>query len=122
MRRFIAMIAVTAFVLSSCSHAVEVPPEQFEAQSQLPLRARIVRTTGGEEYKMQKFAISDSTLVILQLSQSDVRYEKSKLPISLPLKEIESMKAIDQRGPLFFFALGLFAVVLLTSVSVSLGG
>lgn len=109
-------------MLSSCSHAVEVPPEQFQAQSRLPLRSHVVRTTGGEEYKALKFGITDSTLVILQLSQKDVRYGNATFPISLPLEEIESMKAIDQRGPLFFFALGLFAVILLTSVSVSFGG
>jgi hypothetical protein len=86
------------------------------------LRDHVVRTTGGEEYRVQKFAVTDSTLVILQLNQSDARYKNAKLPISLPLEEIETMKAIDRRETGFFVLVALGLLVAISAVSISLGG
>jgi hypothetical protein len=72
----------------------------------------------GSSYKFRKFSVTDSTLVIRELSKSDERYGKADLPIILPLADVESMETKDARetGFLFFattallvFIAGMFA-------------
>jgi hypothetical protein len=115
--RHLALI-LTAFLVTGCSGTKQVPREEFEAVSRQPLSFHQIFMADGSSYKFRKFSVTDSTLVIRELSKSDERYGKADLPIILPLADVESMETKDARetGFLFFattallvFIAGMFA-------------
>lgn len=120
-RRSLTVILVVTLIVAGCTKAVDVPREQFEATSHAPTGLHTIRTTDGSVYTVLRFSVTDSTLVIQSLDQSDGRYKKVALPIVLLLGDVESMETRDWRDRMFFVLVGLGVVVFIVVGIASFG-
>lgn len=78
-------------MLSACTKAIDVPAEQFEAASKDNSNTYRIRLKRNAEYRVQQFALTDSTVVISMLSPADQSYKTTPLPLVLSRDEIESI-------------------------------
>ncbi len=64
-------------------------------------------------YVVRRFALTDSTLVIEKLHQTDERYNRTELPIVVPRADVESISKYELDKDRTFWALvGASATVL----------
>jgi hypothetical protein len=94
--------AITASLLLACAQTTVIPMEEIEAEAGQTFRARghwDITTAGGVRYRAETFAVTDSTLVIIdgkrvRTANSGVHgsltseYEEVPLPLTLALDEV----------------------------------
>lgn len=115
MRRCLTLVTC-ALLLGGCSHMVEVPRDQFAAASHDEDTAYHIRTLSGDEYQVGAFQVSDTMLVITELSPTDPRYGSSALPIALHLADIQSVTREKRRPMLLIGALAVGAFIAAVAV------
>jgi len=113
--RILSLLLIPLF-LGACSHAVDVPRNQYDDTSRLYDVDHKIRTVSGEEYHSAEFWVTESMLVISKLSPSDPRYQKVELPLSIPLSDVASVQRIDSGPPLWAVGVGVAAFVAVMAV------
>src|SRR5262245_1651602 len=96
-------IALIGILASACARTVEYPRDDFETASRDD-RPRIVMMTDGSQYIVQKFSLTDSTLVVEDLSSTDSRFKQVDWPIPVPFTEVPSIKKREPRCELVVYA------------------
>ncbi|HET6349451.1 MAG TPA: hypothetical protein VFH88_10260 [Candidatus Krumholzibacteria bacterium] len=118
-----AAFALLALVFTSgCTGHVEIPREQFEAATHDDYLSHRIRTKRGGEYVVQRFAFTDSTLVISTLSPADARYRGARLPIILPRSDVESVAGVKSNGWVPIVVVGFTATMIALLVVWGNGG
>ena len=89
-KRMISLV-VAALLFSSCSKAVKIPHDQLGAEEYRKPGSYRVKLHGWNEYNVRRFSMTDSTVVIEELLESDDRYKLKKhdMPIVVPMKDVE---------------------------------
>ncbi len=83
---------VTALLLAfllGCAQAVIVPDEELTKDGDYSGLYRI--HTIDDQYLVQRFAVRDSTIEILELARSDGRYGAVGMPVTVSLKDVTSV-------------------------------
>ncbi|HEX6941530.1 MAG TPA: hypothetical protein VF128_01315 [Gemmatimonadaceae bacterium] len=113
--RYIALLAC-ALTVPGCTRAIDVPPASYEQAARID-DVHTIRTRAGDSYLARRFAVSDSTLIIDELSPDD-GHDRARLPLTFPRSTIESIERMEHRPPLYVavIGVGLFiaAIALLT--------
>ena len=106
-------IAVAVLLVAACSRTIDVPREQFDASSKKVDHTHSIWTLSGDEYRVESFQATDSSLVISALNRSDPRHAKAGLPISIPLDSVKTVQRIDHRPPTWVIVgtVGAFVLV-----------
>ncbi len=99
LRRAVAVIlAVSLF--AACTKAVDIPRDDFESAAKAESAHHRIELKDGSEYIVNEFSLTDSTMVIEKLNGGDLRYNEAKLPIVLPIGDVESVSRLETRkGP-----------------------
>ena len=113
--RILSLLVIPLF-LGACSHAVNVPRNQYDDTSLLYDVDHKIRTVSGEEYHSAEFWVTESMLVISKLSPSDPRYQTVELPLSIPLSDVASVQRIDHGPPIWAIAVGVGAFIAVMAV------
>ncbi len=122
LRRMVASLAIV-MIVSGCGGYVEIPRGQFEVASHDEDAIHRVLKQGGEEYLVNQFTLTDSTLVIVSLAPNDRRYHHIPLPIELKLDDINSIHRVDNGPPAWtIIALGAVGVGLFVAAVAWLSG
>jgi hypothetical protein len=101
MRRFVALLTLVTLEICGCSKAVVVPREELDsAEYRKPGNYRN-RLHGWNEYHARRFSMTDSTVVIDELLQSDDHYKvmRHDMPIVVPLKDVENISVMKTNWP-----------------------
>src|SRR5262249_50686779 len=93
MRAAVASVTAAAFLLAGCSKAVRVPNETLRPSTEWKGLHRV--TTKTDHYTTRYFSITDSTLVITKLGGSDDHYGIAKLPLTIPLADVQSVEKLE---------------------------
>jgi hypothetical protein len=113
LRRSIALILIV-FMAAGCSKPVEIPHDQFESAAREEHARHRIQKIDGSHYTVERFSLTDSTVVIEKLNRTDARYKRTALPIVVPLSDVESISKYELDKDRSFFALvGAGAVALL---------
>jgi len=113
---------VIAMIASGCGGYTEIPREHFEAASHDEAIHRVMKR-GGEEYLVNQFTLTETTLVIVSLAPNDRRYHRVTLPIELPLDDVASIQRVDNGPPGWtIIALGVVGVGLFIAAVAWLSG
>ena len=121
-RRILASLVIV-MIVGGCGGYVEIPREQFEAASHDESAIHRVIGPNGEEYLVNQFTVSDTTLVIVSLAPNDSRYHRIMLPIELPLGDVTSIKRVENGPPSWtIIAIGAAGVGLLIAAVAWLSG
>ena len=113
LRRIVASLVI-ATIVSGCGGYVEIPREKFDAASHDESAIHRVVLRSGEEYLVNHFTLTDTTLVVMSLAPNDPRYQRVVRPIELPLDDVASIQRIDNGPPGWtIIALGVVGVGLL---------
>ncbi len=115
LRRLICVVLI-AGMTTGCSKAVEIPRDQFEAAAGEESARYRVEMTDGSQYTVERFSLTDSTVVIEELGPSDERYKRAVLPIVLPLGDLEAIARYEFDKDRSFFALVGAGVVALAII------
>jgi hypothetical protein len=114
---------VIAMIASGCGGYVEIPREQFEAASHDESAIHRVIKQSGEEYLVNHFTLTDTTLVIMSLAPNDRRYQRVVRPIELPLDDIASIQRVENGPPSWtIIAIGVVGVGLFIAAVAWLSG
>ena len=112
LRRSIALILIV-FMAAGCSKPVEIPRDQFEAATREEHARHRIQMVDGSYYTVQRFSLTDSTVVVEKLNPTDPMYKRTALPIVVPLGDVESISKYELDKDKSFFALvGAGAVAL----------
>ncbi len=102
MRALIATLAGLLFLIhSSCSTMRAMPETDYEAADPAGNKMHKLTTTDGRVYEFKKFAVTDSALVILEVtsfgrsSWSD-DMSRIKTPVVIPWVEIQSLERAER--------------------------
>jgi hypothetical protein len=95
-RRVVAWIALVALATMSCSRAVMIPQWQVTSEEYRKPGDYRIRLHGWNEYHARRFSMTDSTIVIEELLQSDDHYKlmRHDMPIVVPLKDVENISVM----------------------------
>ena len=123
LRRIVASLVI-ATIVSGCGGYVEIPREKFDTASHDESAIHRVVLRSGEEYLVNHFTLTDTTLVVMSLAPNDPRYQRVVRPIELPLDDVASIQRIDNGPPGWtIIALGVVGVgLLIASVAWLTGG
>lgn len=111
-----------AMIVSGCGGYVEIPREKFEAASHEEAIHRVLERSG-EEYLVNHFTLTDTTLVIMSLAPNDRRYHRVVRPIELPLDDITSIQRVENGPPAWtIIAVGVVGVGLFIAAVAWLSG
>lgn len=96
----IALVLV-ASLLTGCSKSVVVPREDLTKDEYRKDGDYRIKLHGWNEYHARRFSITDSTVVIEELKQSDDRYELKKydMPIVIPREQVEYIGEMKTNWP-----------------------
>jgi hypothetical protein len=123
MLHHVAVFTLLVFVASGCTKAVDVPRERFEAASRDPSKTHRVRMESNAEYVVRHFSLTDSTLVIHELSPADANYRLSLVPIRLPLADVQSVERVESNNVLPVVVIGgIFVMLALIDAAFGSGG
>jgi len=106
---FLIVVWISVVALATgCSRGVEVPRTQLESEEYRKPGDYRIRLHGWNEYHARCFAMTDSTVVIEELLQSDDHYKlmRHDLPIVLPLKDVENISVMKTNWPVTGLILG----------------
>jgi hypothetical protein len=67
----------------------------------------------GDEFAVRRFTVTDSTIVIDDLSPTDIRFDAVDLPIVLRRSDVVAIERVEGRGQLFFIVIPAAVVLLL---------
>lgn len=108
----ITRVLLTTFItLVGCSRTVDVPMNDLESVHDRKARHH-VRMLDGSRYSVRQFTVTDSTLVIDDLSPTDVRKGAVTEPIVLPRDSIASVERLEGRQYEIFGIAAVIAVLL----------
>ena len=93
-------LCVTGLFAISCTKSVYVPPTSYDEVESSRAKHWRVKTTDEQTYWVERFTITDTTLVIEQASRlytapgetEPQNIEESDLPIVLPLSEVAALE------------------------------
>ncbi len=117
-RSFVALCIV--FVTAGCSKAINVPLDQVESVQDPKQRHRI-HMKDGTEYAVRRFAVTDSTIVIHDLSPTDIRSDVVSEPIVLSRGSVASVERIEDRHDDIFGVFALLVVLVTIGGAIALG-
>jgi hypothetical protein len=117
LRRTIAIVLL-ASIATGCSKTVNVPLDQVESVQDRKARHHI-HMSNGDEYAVRRFTVTDSTIVVDDLSPTDVRFETIDLPIVLRRSDVTAIERAEGRGQVFFIAVPATFVVVAVIWAVS---
>ena len=108
-----------ALIATGCSKAVEIPRSEIANEEYREPGSYRIRMKGWEEYLVTRFSVTDSTVVIEELSPSDerFRFQRESLPMTLPLSEVSSISRKETREKTMFLIVTLSAVAVATFIS-----
>lgn len=112
-RRGLSLILI-ALLMTGCSKAVEIPREDITKPEYREPGVYRIRLHGIDEYIAERFSVTDSTIVIEQLSKSDERYrvERETLPVTVPIENVESVSRLEvNEGLTYGFIFGTCAII-----------
>ena len=112
------MIVVLALV--GCSRAVEIPANNLESVRDPKQRHHVVMKDGSL-YSVRRFTVTDSTLVLDDLSPTDVRKGVAAEPIVVPRDSVASVAKIEGREGLVFGGFALLALLTIFGTAIALG-
>lgn len=97
MGRFRKPAVLVALLLVACSRAAEIPRDQVGAEEYRKPGSYRIRLHGWNEYYARRFSMTDSTVVIEELTQSDDRYKlmRHDMPIVIPLADVVSISEMQ---------------------------
>ena len=121
-RRVVASAVALLVVTSGCTKTVEIPWPQYEAASADTSSTYRIRMTTNHEYVVRRFSVADSTLVISELGPSDANYRLAKVPITVPMKDVESIAKVEGRAVVPLIVLGTVAVTIAVLYAMFGGG
>jgi len=100
------VLLVPIFV--ACTKGVEIPRADIDDPKYREEGSYRIRMKGWEEYLVKRFSVTDSTLVIEELSSGDERFRmgRENLPYVLPLSQVVSVGRVKTNVP------GTLAIVL----------
>jgi len=69
------------------------------------------------EYMARRFSLTDSTLVVAELSPSDANYSLARLPVTLRLDDVQSIARVESNNvvPIGVIGVCFLLVVLVTA-------
>jgi hypothetical protein len=84
-------MVLIASLLTGCSKAVVIPGEELTRDEYRKAGDYRIKMHGWNEYHARQFSVTDSTVVIGELKQSDDRYKLKKhdMPIVIPREQVE---------------------------------
>src|SRR5262245_37664798 len=112
LQRAVALV-IAAMIVTGCSKAIEVPRDQFEATATRKHANHRINLVDGSRYSVKQFAVTDSTIIIEKLNPADSRYNEAKMPIVLPISDVESISRLDLREGLSFAIVATAGVMLI---------
>ncbi|HEX6792129.1 MAG TPA: hypothetical protein VF247_12525, partial [Candidatus Krumholzibacteria bacterium] len=83
-----ARFLILLVLLGGCSRAVTVSPRELAPASRWTGRYRII--TVDDSFAAREFAVTDSTIVITELNSSDSRFGRTRMPLTVPLRDVRS--------------------------------
>jgi hypothetical protein len=110
--RRVLSVAVIVLTVMGCSKSVNVPLDQVESVQDRKARHRI-HVRDGDEFAVRRFTVTDSTIVIDDLSPTDIRFDAVDLPIVLRRSDVVAIERVEGRGQLFFIVIPAAVVLLL---------
>src|SRR5262245_4437731 len=127
MYRAVALLLI-ACMMTGCSGAVEIPRNEIDDPKYREPGNYRIRVKGWEEYLVKRFSVTDSTVVIEELSPGDERFRmgREKLPFVIASDQVVSISKvkINTMGTaMIVLAVGLFAgfIVWLTTTDWDIG-
>ena len=113
MRRILTVVTLVAF-LAACTRTVEVPREDIAASAgKSSRRGWQIDTRSGERYRVKSYQLTDSTLVIGELSGTDDLYgSHDNATREIPMSEVASVSRVEISP----WAVGLMGLSLLGGV------
>ncbi len=107
-------IATVPFIvaLAGCTKTVDVPIDDLESVHDRKARHH-VNMVDGSQYSVRQFTVTDSTLVIDDLSPTDSRKGVVNEPITVPRDSIASVERLEGGQYLIFGTVALAAVLLI---------
>ena len=118
-RRTGVVLIAALLATSGCTKAVDVPRDRFEMAGATPETTHRIRMKGNAEYTARWFSVTDSTLVITELSPADPNYRLLRPPIILPLDDVESVSRLESNDVVPIVIVG--SVFVLLAVIESMG-
>lgn len=114
LRRTVALLLVVTLLASNCSKAVYIPKSEARAQEYREPGAYRIKLEGWNEYYARRFSVTDSTVVIEELLETDDRYKRMRhdMPIVIPIGEVESISRMETNVPVTAVMLVAGAVVI----------
>lgn len=98
-------------MLAGCSQTTSIPRNDLDNPKYQKSSSYRVRVRDETVYLVRTFAVTDTTLLISELSPHSSPNAKHDMPIVLPLAEVESVENVEARTwPLYAFG---FVVALL---------
>lgn len=71
-----------------------------------------IELVDGTHYAVERFSVTDSTVVIEELHRIDERRKRTELPLQVPIADVKSISAIDiHEGRTFLLAATIVTVV-----------
>jgi hypothetical protein len=89
----------------SCARVTTIPPSQYREHE--PGLSYRVKTMAGQSYRVSRFSVTDSSLVILSFRKLD---EDEKFPATPFEVSIDSVRSVEMIEPTIWAPLGLAAV------------
>jgi len=111
-----------AIVATGCSHAVEVPRNEFAAMSRVESGEHRIYTMSGDEYLAADFEITTGSVSVFKLSSSD-RHRDATMPVVIPMEEVKSIERVENGPPLWMIvAVGAVGVAAFIGVMAWISG
>ena len=114
--RTVALLLVVTLILSSCSQAARVPQSELTSGTERTGLHRI--QTVDDQFVVQRFAVTDSTINILEFAETDGRYGRAELPVVIDLDDVKSVEKIstdNDHGGLILWTVAIVGIVVLVA-------
>jgi hypothetical protein len=100
-RRGISLV-MAALLFAGCSKAVVIPRDDLANEKYRAVGDYRIKLRGWNEYHARKFSVTDSTVVIEELKQSDDLYKQKRhdMPIVIPNREVEYIGEMQANKPM----------------------
>jgi hypothetical protein len=95
-RRKVIVWLVVVCVFAACSKVNEIPREQMGAAEHRKPADYHIWMKAGDDYLARLYSVTDSTVVIQELQQSDLRDKKQDMPIIVPLENVERITVLKK--------------------------
>jgi hypothetical protein len=113
LKQVISVFLATLMAMG-CTRTIDIPLHQVESMRDPKTPCRVTMRDG-TQYRVREFAVTDSTLVIKNLTPSDAYHDKAKLPLVVPLSEVTSVQKSEMTE--WFWVGGVAIVVLFVAAA-----